>query len=55
MTQQGRRHLRRLDKVIATLQDELLEPLPESEREQFVRTLTKLLDHHAGKSGATSW
>ncbi|HEY0474226.1 MAG TPA: MarR family transcriptional regulator [Kribbella sp.] len=55
MTQQGRRHLRRLDKVIATLQDELLEPLPESEREQFVGTLTKLLDHHAGKSGATSW
>jgi DNA-binding MarR family transcriptional regulator len=55
MTQQGRRHLRRLDKVIATIQDELLEPLPESEREQFVRTLTKLLDHHAGKSPATSW
>jgi DNA-binding MarR family transcriptional regulator len=48
ITQQGRRHLRRLDKVLATIQDDLLAPLTQTERDQLTRILTRLLDHHAG-------
>ncbi|MFD5337644.1 MarR family winged helix-turn-helix transcriptional regulator [Streptomyces hawaiiensis] len=43
----GRRHLRRLDKVLDDLQDQLLAPLSPAERDQFVQLLTRLLDHHA--------
>ena len=46
MTPQGRRHLRRLDKLVATIQDELLAPLTQPERDQLVRLLTRLLDHY---------
>jgi MarR family transcriptional regulator, lower aerobic nicotinate degradation pathway regulator len=46
MTPHGRRHLRRLDKLVATIQDELLAPLTQPERDQLVRLLTRLLDHH---------
>ncbi|MFC9744252.1 MarR family winged helix-turn-helix transcriptional regulator [Streptomyces niveus] len=42
----GRRQLRRLDKVLDALHDELLAPLDPAERDQFVRLLTRLLDHH---------
>jgi DNA-binding MarR family transcriptional regulator len=42
----GRRHLRRLDKVLDVLHDELLAPLTPAERDQFVQLLTRLLDHH---------
>ncbi|MFF5091963.1 MarR family winged helix-turn-helix transcriptional regulator [Streptomyces niveus] len=42
----GRRQLRRLDKVLDTLHDELLAPLDAAERDQLVRLLTRLLDHH---------
>ncbi|MDH6576549.1 MarR family transcriptional regulator [Kitasatospora sp. MAP5-34] len=42
----GRRHLRRLDKVLDDLHDELLAPLSPAERDQFVQLLTRLLDHH---------
>lgn len=42
---QGRRHLRRLDKVLDDLHDELLAPLSPAERDQFVQLLTRLLDH----------
>ncbi|WP_030797328.1 MarR family winged helix-turn-helix transcriptional regulator [Streptomyces sp. NRRL S-337] len=42
----GRRHLRRLDKVLDDLHDELLAPLTPAERDQFVQLLTRLLDHH---------
>lgn len=45
MTAKGRRHLTRLDKVVTDVQDELLEPLNRSEREQLVRLLTRLLEH----------
>lgn len=44
---QGRRHLRRLDQVLDELHDELLAPLSPAERDQFVRLLTRLLDHHS--------
>ncbi|ANP50203.1 DNA-binding MarR family transcriptional regulator [Streptomyces griseochromogenes] len=46
----GRRHLRRLDKVLDDLHEELLAPLSPAERDQFVRLLTRLLDHHARTS-----
>lgn len=47
---QGRRHLRRLDKVLDDLHDELLAPLSPAERDQLVQLLTRLLDHHARTS-----
>ncbi|SDK64108.1 DNA-binding transcriptional regulator, MarR family [Nonomuraea maritima] len=47
ITAQGRRHLRRLDKVLDDLHDELLAPLTPAERDQFVLLLTRVLDHHA--------
>ncbi|GGY06813.1 hypothetical protein GCM10010324_62020 [Streptomyces hiroshimensis] len=47
---EGRRHLRRLDKVLDDLHDELLAPLNPAERDQFVQLLTRLLDHHARTS-----
>ncbi|MDL5199194.1 MarR family transcriptional regulator [Streptomyces sp. ALI-76-A] len=47
---QGRRHLRRLDKVLDDLHDELLAPLSPAERDQFVQMLNRLLDHHARAS-----
>ncbi|WP_423834296.1 MarR family winged helix-turn-helix transcriptional regulator [Streptomyces manipurensis] len=43
----GSRRLRRLDKVLDELHEELLAPLSPAEREQFVRLLTRLVDHHA--------
>ncbi|RFS85151.1 MarR family transcriptional regulator [Actinomadura spongiicola] len=46
ITAQGRRLLRRLDKILDDLHDELLAPLLPAERDQFVRLLTRLLDHH---------
>jgi len=47
---QGRRHLRRLDKVLDDLHDELLAPLSPAERDQFLQLLTRLLDHHTRTS-----
>jgi MarR family transcriptional regulator, lower aerobic nicotinate degradation pathway regulator len=46
ITKQGRRHLRRLDKLVAAIQDDLLAPLSQPERDELVRILTCLLDHH---------
>ncbi|WP_369205401.1 MarR family winged helix-turn-helix transcriptional regulator [Streptomyces sp. PU-14G] len=42
----GRRRLLRLDKVLDDLHEELLAPLSQAERDQFVRLTTRLLDHH---------
>jgi MarR family transcriptional regulator, lower aerobic nicotinate degradation pathway regulator len=47
MTPRGRRHLRQLDKLIAAIQDDLLAPLTQPQRDQLVRLLTRLLDYHA--------
>jgi MarR family transcriptional regulator, lower aerobic nicotinate degradation pathway regulator len=47
MTPQGRRYLRQLDKLVATIQDDLLAPLSQPERDQLVRLLARLLDYHA--------
>lgn len=46
ITTQGRRRLRRLDKVLGDLHDELLAPLTPAESDQFVHLLTRLLEHH---------
>lgn len=49
ITAAGRRQLRRLDGVLAGIQDDLLEPLSVAERTQLTRLLTRVLDHHAAK------
>jgi len=46
ITARGRRQLRRLDTVLDDLHEELLAPLRPGERDQLVRLLTRLLDHH---------
>jgi len=51
LTSAGRRRLRRLDGVIAGLEDELLAPLSERERRELVRLLTLVVQHHAGDGG----
>jgi DNA-binding MarR family transcriptional regulator len=50
ITAQGRRHLRRLDKVMDDLHDELLDPLTPAERDQLVQLLIRLLDHHTQRT-----
>lgn len=52
ITQQGRRHLRRLDRLLTGIQDELLAPLTQPEREQFVQSLSRLLAYHGGSGSA---
>ena len=47
MTPHGRRCLRQLDKLVSAIQDELLAPLTQPERDQLGQLLTRLLDHHA--------
>jgi DNA-binding MarR family transcriptional regulator len=47
ITPAGIQQLRRLDGVLAGVQDELLAPLSADERDELVRLLTRVLDHHA--------
>lgn len=47
ITPAGVRQLRRLDGVLAGIQDELLAPLSADERDDLARLLTRVLDHHA--------
>jgi DNA-binding MarR family transcriptional regulator len=48
LTAHGRRHLERLDALVAAGQDELLAPLSQAERDQLTALLTRLVDfHHA--------
>jgi DNA-binding MarR family transcriptional regulator len=46
ITPAGTRRLRRLDQRVADVQDELLAPLSERERQMLVRLLSRVLDHH---------
>jgi MarR family transcriptional regulator, lower aerobic nicotinate degradation pathway regulator len=46
ITRDGRRQLRRLDKQLTKVQDELLAPLAPDERDQLTRLLARVLDHH---------
>jgi DNA-binding MarR family transcriptional regulator len=48
ITAAGRRQLRRLDKQLTRIQDELLAPLAPEERDQLIRLLGRILDHHTG-------
>lgn len=47
ITPAGTRLLRRLDELVAEVQDELLAALSQRERQTLVRMLTRVLDHHA--------
>ena len=47
ITPGGVRQLRRLDGVLAGIQDELLAPLSADERDELARLLRQVLDHHA--------
>jgi len=46
LTEVGERQLRRLDRALDKVQDELLAPLPVADRETLTRLLTRLLTHH---------
>ena len=48
ITRAGDRQLRRLDRAIEQVQEELLEPLSPAERTRFTGLLNRLLDHHGG-------
>jgi DNA-binding MarR family transcriptional regulator len=48
LTPAGRRQLRKLDTVLAGVQDDLLSPLEADERDLLIGLLTRLVDHHAG-------
>jgi MarR family transcriptional regulator, lower aerobic nicotinate degradation pathway regulator len=47
ITAAGTAHLRRLDELVAGVQDELLAPLSPAERQQLIRLLNRILEHHA--------
>jgi len=47
ITPAGAAHLRRLDELLAGVQDELLAPLSPAERQQLIGLLDRILEHHA--------
>jgi MarR family transcriptional regulator, lower aerobic nicotinate degradation pathway regulator len=47
ITPAGAAHLRRLEELLASVQDHLAAPLSPAERHQLTRLLTQILDHHA--------
>jgi len=47
ITRAGTAHLRRLEELLAEVQDELLAPLSPADRRQLTRLLTRILEHHA--------
>ncbi|MFJ4841077.1 MarR family winged helix-turn-helix transcriptional regulator [Streptomyces sp. NPDC088746] len=49
LTEQGRRQLPKLDKLLAEVENEVLAPLTPPEREQLTRLLATLVDHHGQK------
>ncbi|MBY8881786.1 MarR family winged helix-turn-helix transcriptional regulator [Actinacidiphila acidipaludis] len=53
LTAQGRRHLRRLDKLVDSAQDALLAPLSPAEREQFAAMLRRVVEHQAAERQAS--
>jgi DNA-binding MarR family transcriptional regulator len=54
ITSAGRRQLRRLDKQVTQIQDDLLAPLSPAERDQLTQLLTRILDHHSRAAGPPS-
>jgi DNA-binding MarR family transcriptional regulator len=57
ITVRGRAHLRRLDALLADVQDELLAPLSPGERQSLPVMLTRVLDYQAGSptSAPAGW
>ncbi|MGJ6969424.1 MarR family winged helix-turn-helix transcriptional regulator [Streptosporangium sp. G11] len=53
LTSAGKRQLRRLEKRLAECQDELLAPLSPEERQGLTELLSRLLDHHNRRTGAS--
>jgi MarR family transcriptional regulator, lower aerobic nicotinate degradation pathway regulator len=49
LTPAGRRHLRRLDTVLGEIQEELLAPLSATERDEFARLLSRIVEHHTSE------
>ena len=47
LTDEGRRHLKRLDLLIADAEAELLAPLSEADRTELTRILTLIVGHHS--------
>jgi len=54
LTDKGRRHLKRLDALIAAGEAEFLAPLSESDRAQLIRILKLIVEHHSqsGRPGS---
>jgi len=46
ITAAGRRHLRKLDRLVARIQDQWLAALSPTERDQLVTLLGRIVDHH---------
>ena len=47
ITPAGAAHLRRLEELLADVQDELLTPLSPAERQQLIGLLSRIVEHHA--------
>ena len=47
LTDEGRRHLKQLDLLIADAEAEFLAPLPEADRAELTRILKLILGHHS--------
>jgi MarR family transcriptional regulator, lower aerobic nicotinate degradation pathway regulator len=48
LTRTGVQQLRRMDRALDNVQDQLLAPLSAADRQALTRLLTRLLDHHRG-------
>ena len=51
LTRAGARQLRRMDRALDKVQDQLLAPLSAADRQTLARLLTRLLDHHRTNTG----
>jgi DNA-binding MarR family transcriptional regulator len=50
ITPTGRAHVRKLDKVLMGVQDEFLSPLSPGQRDQLIKLLARVLEHHNSSS-----
>ena len=49
VTPAGTAHFERLDGILVGVQDELLSPLSPAERQELIRLLARVLEHHGSK------
>lgn len=54
ITPAGRQKLRKLDRLVARIQDQLLAALSADEREQLVQLLGRVVDHQAGQQARST-